>query len=297
MKALKNFNILVLLILTVFSACNGNSSLKKQWEAERDSLMDINDHQRHVLNEMTSSIVEISNILDTINMQERILFSRYDPEGRRYTRKQVVENLRIFENILKEKRMQIHYLDSLMNKNDERMRQLSSLVNYLNTEIDKKVSIIKILRADVQSKNLNIKTLNEKITSINADVEQLTDSLSTVTEKSSDMKNVIEKQEEELYTVYYIIGTKKELISKGVLTNGGLFKKSKVNPSALYATLKADSRNLSSIMIQGDKPNILTNVPSHSYIMTKKSGQGYELKILDKKQFWSVNKLLIVQVK
>lgn len=297
MKALKNVNILVLLILTVFSACNGNSSLKKQWEAERDSLMDINDHQRQVLNEMTSSIVEISNILDTINMQERILFSRYDLEGRRYTRKQVVENLRIFENILKEKRMRIHYLDSLMNKNDERMRQLSSLVSYLNAELDKKDSTIKVLRADVQSKNFNIKTLNEKITSINADVEQLTDSLSTVSEKSSDMKNVIKKQEEELYTVYYVVGTKKELTSKGILIDGGLFKKSKVNPSALSATQKADSRDLSFIMIQGDKPSLLTNVPSNSYRMTKIFKQSYKLEILDKKQFWSINKLLIIQVK
>lgn len=297
MKALIKLNMWALITMIAFSACTGNSALTEQWAAERDSLVDINNHQRQVLGEMTSAIVEISNILDTINAQERILFSSHDIEGRRYTRKQVVENLRVFENILKEKRMRIHYLDSLMNKNDERIRQLSSLVNYLNSELDKKDSIIKALKTDVKNKNYNIKTLNERISSINEDMEQLTDSLTSVNEKSSDMENVIKKQEDELYAVYYIIGTKKELISKGVLTAGNLFKKSKVNASAISAATKTDSRNIASIDIHGEKPNVLTDIPSNCYRITKISNKYYKLEILNKQQFWSVSKLLIIQIK
>lgn len=283
--------------LVVFSACNGNATLKEQWEAEKDSLMDINNHQRQVLDEMTSAIVEISNILDTINIQERILFSSHDIEGRRYTRRQVVENLKTFEGILKEKRMRIHYLDSLMNKNDERIRQLSSLVNYLNSELDKKDSIIKVLKADVRNKNFNIKNLNEKITSINEDMAELTDSLNSVNEKSSGMENVIKKQEEELYATYYIIGTKKELTSKGVLINGGFLKKSKIDFSATSVATKTDSRNISFLEIYGEKPEILTEVPSNSYRIIKLSNNYHKLEILDKKRFWSINRFLVIQVK
>lgn len=290
MKTLIKLCIWALLIMTTISACNGNSALKEQWKAERDSLMDINNHQRQVLDEMTSAIVEISNILDTINMQEKILFSRHDNEGRRYTRKQVVENLKIFENILREKRMRIHYLDSLMNKNDERIRQLSSLVSYLNTELDKKDSIIKVLRADVNLKNSNIKMLNETIHSINEDVVVLTDSLTLVNEN-------IKKQEEELHAVYYVIGNKKELTSKGVLTDGGFLKKSKINASAISATTKADYRDITSIEIQGEKPEVLTDIPTNSYRMIKISNKEHRIEILDKKLFWSVSKLLVIQVK
>lgn len=297
MKVFFKCNILALLIVISFNACNGNSALKEQWSVERDSLIDINNHQRQVLDEMTSAIVEISNILDTINMQEKILFSSYDIEGKRYTRKQVVENLIIFENILKEKRLRIHYLDSLMNKNDERIRQLSSLVSYLNSELDKKDSIIQVLRDDLKNKSFNIRTLNKKINSINRDIEELSDSLTSVNEKSSNMESIIKKQEEELYAVYYIIGTKKELTSKGVLTAGNIFKKSKVNVSAISAATKADSRNIVFIEINGDKPNVLTDIPSNSYRITKVSDKYYKLEILDKKQFWSVSKLLVIQVK
>lgn len=297
MRVLVKFNVWALLIIIVFSACNETSALKEQWNAERDSLMNINNHQRRVLDEMTSAIVEISNILDTINMQERILFSNYDVEGKRLTRKQVVENLKIFENSLNEKRKRIHFLDSLMNKSDERIKQLSSLVGYLNSELDKKDSIIKVLKTDVKNKNFNIKTLKEKIISINEDVEQLTDSLTSVNEKSSDMQNVIRMQEEELHTVYYIIGTKKELTSKGVITSGNIFKKSKINVSAISVATKADSRKISFFEIHGEKPKVLTDIPLKSYRITKVSSKYYKLEILDKELFWSVSKFLIIQVK
>lgn len=296
---MKNLMKLILSLIVAsmsFSACGGSAE-KKQLLAERDSLVDLNKHQRQVLDEMTTAIVEISNILDTINMQEKILFSSHDVEGRRYTPRQVIDNLRTFENILKEKRLRIHYLDSLMNKSNERIRQLSSLVKYLNKELDKKDSIIKVLRADVQSKNYNIRSLNEQITSISSDMEVLSDSLSTVSGKSSEMQGVIEKQAEELYTVYYVIGTKKELTAKGILVGGNLLKKGKINSAAISEANKADARQLSYLDIKGNKPNILTNMPAGSYTLVKVSDDNYRLNITDAKLFWSVNKLLVIQVK
>lgn len=296
MKCLLSCNLLLVLILFFFSACNGSVG-KKQLKVERDSLMELNNHQRQVLDEMTSVIVEISNILDTINMQERILFSSHDVEGRQYTRMQVIENLKTFENILNEKRLRIHYLDSLMNKNNERIKKLSSLVKYLNSELNKKDSIIRILRAEVQSKNFNIRTLNEQITSINSDMETLSDSLSTVSGKTSEMQGVIDKQAEELYTVYYAIGTRKELSAKGILVGASRFKKGRINSSAISEATKADSRQLLFLEIKGDKPNILTNMPAESYRLTEVSDEVYKLDILDVKKFWGVNKLLVIQVK
>lgn len=280
----------------VISSCNG-SALQKKWEAERDSLVNINTQQKEVLDDMTSTIVEISNIIDTINMQERLLVSAFDLEGRRYTRKQIVENLKTFENILIEKRRQIHVLDSMMSKKNDQIKQLSNLISYLNGEIDKKDVTIQSLRAELASKNSNIRNLNEAITSLNADVETLNDSLSAVNEIASAQEETIKEKDDELNVVYYIIGTKKELTDKGVLTKGGLFKKSKVNANSLSAAHKSDARDLTSIIINGDKPSILTNIPSNSYKLNKVSDKMFRLEILDKDKFWSVSKLLIIQVK
>lgn len=297
MRIVRLLNLLVLLIVFVFCACNGNSAQEEKWILERDSLMNINNHQRQVLDEMTSAIVEISNILDTINRQERILVSSYDIEGRRYTRKQIVENLKTFENILKEKRMRIHFLDSLMNKNDERIRHLSSLVSYLNSELDKKDSVIQELREDVKRRNYSIISLNSELSSKKEDIELLSDSISVINKKSSGMEETIKRQEEELYAVYYIVGTKKELLSKNVISGGSLFKKSRINPSAISVSIKADARNLSFIDIYGEKPVVLSDVPVKLYRIVTVSTNYHKLEILDKKEFWNVCKLLVIQVK
>ncbi len=289
--------VCLICLLISLSACKERGRTESQLLAERDSLMNLNDQQRKVLDDMTLAVVEFTNILDTINMQEKILFATHDIEGHRYSRRQIVENLRTFENILQEKRMRIHYLDSLMDKGDERVKRLSSLVRYLNEELDKKDITIKRLQNEIRSKNFNINALNERIATISSDMEQLSDSLSAVTERSSDMQSTIDRQNEELYTIYYVIGTKKELKAKGVLVGGRLFKSGSVNPSALSVAHKADYRELESIPIEGGKPNILTDMPEGSYKLTKISDKKYRLEIVDKKQFWKVSKLLVIQVR
>lgn len=280
----------IILSVTLYSCGKKN----EKWQKERDSLVTLNESQKQVLDELTTAIAEIANILDTINTQERILFSPYNAEGQRYTRSQVVENLKIFEDILYEKRKYIHYLDSLMDKNDQRIKHLSSLVNYLNIELSKKDSVIKTLRADIQSKDFNIQSLNKKINKITTDVELLSDSLIQISEKSSA---IIEQHETELYSVYYIIGTKKDLLSYGVLQDKGLLKKDKINFTATSKAIKADSRELSTITISGKRPKILNDIPMECYVISQISDLKYKLEIIDKKAFWSAGKMLVVQVK
>ena len=292
MKKIANIIFCAMAGLGAFTACGGAENEKII--AERDSLLNVNAHQRKTLDEITSTIVEVSNILDTINVQERILFSPYDIEGRRYTRKQFVENIRIFENVLHENRIRINQLDSMLNKKDQRINKLSYMVRYLYTELDKKDSIIKKLKADVRYKNVNIKMLKNEILSINENMTQLEDSLS---KKSSDLEVVIEKQEQEIHTVYYIVDTKKNLIEKGVLSPRKLFKKSTVNYTSLDTAHKDDRRKLKRIEINGSKPTVLSNMPETSYKMVKCSDERYKLEILDMEQFWSMSKLLVVQIK
>ena len=251
-------------VLGGLTACGG--SVKEKLLAERDSLLNVNDEQRKSLDEITSTIVEVSNILDTINMQERILFSPYGIEGRKNTRQQFVENIRIFENVLQENRMRINQIDSMLNKKDQRINKLSYLVNYLYAELDKKDSVIKKLKADVKYKNMNIRLLKDEILTINENMSQLEDSL---TKKSSEMEGAFEKQTKEFHTVFYVIDTKKNLINKGVLSGRKLFKKSKINYTALEVAQKEDKRKLKVIEIHGSKPDILSNMPASSYRLVK----------------------------
>lgn len=292
------YSLIFVFVSFTIIGCNGKKEKIEQLSSERDSLVMVNENQRIVLNDMTSMIMEITCILDTISAQERILMSRYDSEGRLYTRKQIIENLQYFEQMLSDKRHEIQRLDSIVSTNESQVRKLTSLIRYLNLEIDKKDSTIKVLRAEVDAKNKNIRKLNKKIDSMSSDIEQLSDSLSHVAEDKLEIENRMKQHEDDMFAAYYIVATKKELVANGVLAKESLVKQLKVNASiAIELAEKIDYREVDVIEIYGHTPKILTSVPSDAYELKKLSDVRYELNIKDKALFWKATKMLIIQVK
>ena len=99
--------------------------------------------------------------------------------------------------------------------------------------------------------------------------------------------------------VYYVIGTKKELVANGLLTGGGLFSKKKVDYSAVVKGKfkQADKRNMTSLNIGGKSPKVLSGMPVGSYTIQQNSKTSYTLKIIDADKFWSISKFLIIEVK
>lgn len=292
MKKNKILSLLLALSLVALGACHNQSAEEKHLISERDSLRLLNEHQQVVLNDMTFTIVEISNILDTINMQERILFSQYDEEGRRFTQHQLIKRIESFESFLQEKKERIHYLDSLVKKSDDRIKKLGTLISYMNSEINKKDSIIQNLKSVIESKNYNINTLNRQLVEAQSGMSLLSDSLSNLNKETQEL----DKQVTHFNTAFYVVGTKKELSNQGILV-GGLFRKNKINYSAFTDSHKHDIRKLDYIDIFGNDPKILTPVVKGSYKIETLSKGHHKLHILDKKTFWNASKYLVVQVK
>lgn len=293
MKKNKVLSLLLGAALMTLGACHNQSAEEKLLISERDSLRSLNEHQQLVLNDMTFTIVEISNILDTINIQERILFSQYDEEGRRFTRHQLIEKIKNFESFLQEKKERIHYLDSLVNKSDDHIKKLSTLISYMNVEINKKDSIIQNLRSIIESKNYNINTLNRQLAEARSGMDLLSDSLSNLSKETQEL----DKQVSRFNTAFYVIGTKKELSDQGILVGGGLLRKGKINYSAFTDSHKFDVRSLDYIDITGNDPKIMTPVMKDSYKLERLSKGKYKLHILDKESFWKTSKYLVIQVK
>ena len=57
--------VCLICLLISLSACKERGRTESQLLAERDSLMNLNDQQRKVLDDMTLAVVEFTNILDT----------------------------------------------------------------------------------------------------------------------------------------------------------------------------------------------------------------------------------------
>lgn len=269
---------------------------KSAWEKERDSLQSVNAQQQMILDDMTTTMADISMSLDTIAMHESMIIRRVDEEGNPLSKKGLKSKLNTLAEIIKNQREKMAEMEKAMSEGKSSVTQLKSIIAYLNASLEQKEAEIQQLKAEVDSKNFSIARLNTHVSS-------LRDTVASVRQENEEQRQQMERQtaqhETAMNEVYYIIGTKDKLLNYGVLSKSGLFKKSKVNFSSIDKSvlIKGDKRNLKKININGKSPKMLSDAPNGSYSLDKGESSS-TLTILDAEKFWSANnKILVIQVK
>lgn len=128
----------------------------------------------------------------------------------------------------------------------------------------------------------------------------LTADKETLTAENEAKSKTVAEQDKALNAAWFVFGTKKELKDQKILTNTGLFKKGEVMQDADinkdYFT-QVDIRTTKEIKLYSKDAEILTTHPSGSYSMEKDDKSQLTLKITNPKDFWSVSKYLVIQVK
>lgn len=291
--------IITSIVFTIMICSSCNKSVQKNWENEKDSIMTVNQQQQQVVNDMTSTVVLIASSLDSIAKQEEFLRSGVDENGYALSRKTILENLTLFENLLTEQRNKLKKLETAYNQRGDELKKMSSIIKFLNEELVRKDETIQQLKGEVASKNTNIKQLNSQLQTLGNNLSELSDSLVDLNQKSKNQKQILSEQESAINTVYYVIGNKKELVQKGILTAGKLFSKSSIDYSALDKSMfiKGDIRKISDIRIVGESPKVLSNIPNNSYSINSDSKRTHTLHIYDTNKFWEISKFLIIQIK
>ena len=291
--------IITIIVFATMTCTSCNKSAKKNWENEKDSIMTINQQQQQVVEDMTSTVVLIASSLDSIAKQEKFLKNGVDENGYALSRKTILENLTIFENLLIEQRDKLKKLETAYNQRGDELKKMSSIIKFLNEELIRKDEMIQQLKEEVASKNTNIKHLNNQLLTLGSNVTVLSDSLEDLHRESQNQKQTLSEQESAINTIYYIIESKKELIKKKILTSSKLFSKSSINYSALDKSkfIKGDARKVNDIPIRGESPKILSNMPDNSYSISSINKYSHILHISDTNKFWEINKFLIIQIK
>lgn len=269
---------------------------KSAWERERDSLQSVNAQQQMILDDMTTTMADISMSLDTIAMHESMIIRRVDEDGNPLNKKGLKSKLNTLAEIIKNQREKMAEMEKAMSEGKSSITQLKSIIAYLNASLEQKEAEIQQLKAEVDSKNFSIARLNTHVSS-------LRDTVASVRQENEEQRQQMERQtaqhETAMNEVYYIIGTKDKLLNYGVLSKSGLFKKSKVNFSSIDKSVltKGDKRNLKKINVNGKSPKMLSDAPKESYVFDNGPSSS-TLTILDADKFWSANnKILVIQVK
>ena len=214
-------------------------------------------------------------------------------EGSLNAKQQIASDIEFIRKQMEENKEQIAKLQSMLKNSKNSSVQLKRAVESLTQELAAKTQRIEELQAELASKNIRIQELDAAVTGLATDKEELT------AENEAKAKTVAE-QDKALNTAWFVFGTKKELKDQKILTNTGLFKKGQVlkdsDINKEYFT-QVDIRTTKEIKLYSKDAELLTTHPAGSYALEKDDKGQLILKITNPKNFWSVSKYLVIQVK
>ena len=285
-------NLIFCVFLIMFASCTQLSSEYKRTKQENDSL------KLHILkneaetNELLSTLNAVEEDIQSIRITEDLLMIQKDSELSNTRREQLRNNMNLISEALKKNRQKLAELQEKLNASDLNFSALQKTIDRLTKEMNEKSEIIIVLRSEIDKKEVKIEELASQVEELFADVRELEG-------VNLSQSNLIVEQDQELNTVYYCFGTKKELKEQNILTGGGLFSKTKTMQSDFnfdyFQTI--DKRNVTSIQLYSSKATIKTNHPSGSYQFSKDSDGKLMLEIIYPTLFWSLSHYLVVEVK
>lgn len=285
--------IMPLLMLVFVFSCKNEKVDMQHYVAERDSILQDNKNKTQQLDELNGILSTIAIGLDSIAVQENILFNSSGRDGVRLDKHEIAARLNGMADILARQRAKIQVLqDSLANrKASQGVEHLQRVVEFLNQQLAEKDQVIRSLRADLNNSK-------KDITQLRASLSDMKSRAVRAENKTQVLTTALSKQDDIINECYVRIGTKKQLSAAGLL-KGGFLQKKKVNYEDVDKSKfnAVDIRKFREITLKSNNPKILTPQPSNRSFHFEESGDGScTLVITNPTLFWSVSNYLIIQL-
>ena len=277
------------------TSCVENSAKYRELQAQLDSLQGNYGQQKNQLDEIFSIINEVEEGLNDIRTTEKILTVENSKENSNISENQ---RTRMLSDVNAVKEAIARYkerIEELKKENSIKSVEFRKRLNALTKELEEKAEIINDLQRQLKAKDVIISRKEQTIDSLGRHVSDLKEDISALTGEKEDMQQTIATQDKAIYSAYYIIGSKSELIEAGVLSRGGLFKSAKISYEAEKTSfIKIDYREISTINTNSSRAKVLSNHRRGTYSIEEVDGQDI-LTISDPEGFWEQTKYLVIQ--
>jgi hypothetical protein len=293
---MKKFASLILFVSVIALLSTGCTKKYKEeivrLNAVADSLKNVGSEKDNVTMAYVSGFNSIQSNLDLIKQKEKIISEQASGslEERKSYEAQINSDIAAINDLLQKNKDLVESLRAQLKssgkKSAEKTAELEKMIANLTAVNEAKDAEIVLLKEDLERKNLMIR--------------ELTTSLVEAAEVNKEKNTIIEEQVVEKNTVYYIIGTRKSLQEKNIITKEGGFVgigKSRKMSSDFdkSAFTQVDLRELKSLPVFSKKPKLLSVHPTGSYeFLGAKSIDS--LKIIHADDFWSASKYLVLMI-
>lgn len=282
---MKKLLMMACLAALVLTGCKDGKTTAGIGAAQNDSLNSIIAQKDSELNDLMGTINEIEDGLNQINEAENRVTLLKNGEGASKKQK-LTEDVQFIATRMKQNKELIAKLQKQMANSSIKSEQLQKTIANLTKQLEEKEKQLLALREELDSKDIHIAALDETINNLNTKSNRLAS-------ESSKKSEVINAQDKQINTAWYVFGTKKELRNQHILEDNkvmtGNFNKN-------YFT-KIDIRDLSEIKLYSKNVKVLTTHPSSTYTLVRDANKQYTLRITNPQIFWSTSKYLVVLVK
>lgn len=280
--------VIIPMLALIFVACGTNKQVDSLTNSN-DSLQSVVTQKDSIINDAFTSISEIAANIEQITQREKIVTTQAVGDLTKSAKAQISDNITAINELLEQNRVTIARLQNSANK-----------LKAANVKIDALQKLVAQLQAQIDEKDVQLAQLSDKIKALNVEVASLGRTVSNLQGDKAQLEESVTEKENQLNTVYYIIGVEKELVRKDIIDKKGFIGKTRtLSDNASMADFsKADARTLERIPVGKSKIKIVTSHPTNSY-MTVMGDRNVvqEIVITDKTAFWANSKILIVSHK
>lgn len=253
--------------------------------AKDDSLQQIISQRDTQINNMMATMNEIQEGFNEISEAENRVNLIQDDE-RADKASQIKEDIKFIADRMQQNRELIKKLQGQLRDSDFKSQELKKVIANMLRQLDEKDQQLQQLRAELDAKNIHIAELDETICNLNNNVTELKS-------ESDEKSQIINNQETQLNTAWYVFGTRPELKDQRILMGDKVLQQ---NFNKNYFT-KIDIRVIREIKLYSKSARLLTSHPAGSYELTRDNNKMYTLAITNPQLFWSTSKYLVVVVK
>ena len=258
-------------------------------ESRSDSLELVVSAKDSLINAVFADINAISENLALIKSRENLITVAGESEGGRRPVEEIDNDIKAIDRLLRENRAKI-----------ESLQRSAAQLRKANLRIDGLEKMIADMNAQLGEKSAEVDRLRERLAQMGVEVESLSQEVAV---RSAEVENLsgekIELQNQ-LNTVYYIVGAEKELRDAQIINKQGFIGRTLTvgRNSNFDSFTMADSRLLSEVPVGQKKATLVTSHPEGSYELVTDANKVVEkLIITDPVRFWESSKILIISYK
>lgn len=272
----------------LFASCV-SKQVARQAENQRDSLEVVVGEKDSLINAIFSDINAISENLALIKSREHLIAVSTAPESGRRPTEDIHNDIAAIDRLLQENRTKIASLQQTstrLRKANLHIDALEKTIAHLNAQLSEKTTEIEQMRTELEKRGIEVAALTEQVQVSTAQLEQLSG-------ENTDLEN-------RLNTVYYIIGTEKELRDAQIIDKQGFIGRTlTVNKNGnIESFSQADSRLLEEIPIGHKRVTLVSTHPDGSYqLITDADKTVTKLVIDNPTRFWESSKILVISYK